>query len=73
MKEYIIASKEDDRCVRDCERVADALSDLLADYSEHLSTRGRGILSEDELTQLGEAVDILYDAAQILGSYQFKD
>lgn len=71
MKKYVKASRSRNRAIID---KADRLGDELADFlAEHTSELADGILSEEEIDQIGEVSDMLHDVVQILVGADFTE
>lgn len=71
MKKYVKASSSKNRAIID---KADRLGDELADFlAEHTSELADGVLSKEEIDQIGEVSDMLHDVAQILASADFTE
>ena len=71
MKKYVKASSSRNRAIID---KADRLGDELADFlAEHTSELADGVLSEEEIDQIGEVSDMLHDVVQILVNADFTE
>lgn len=71
MKKYVKASSSRNRAIIDkADRLGDELADFLAKYTSELAD---GILSEEEIDQIGEVSDMLHDVVQILVSADFTE
>jgi len=55
--------------IKDFKEVGDMISELLANYSEFVSVRGKGILNDEEIGEIGETMDMLYDVCRYLRDY----
>lgn len=71
MKKYVKASSSRNRAIiNKAESLGDELADFLAKYTSELAD---GVLSGEEIDQIGEVSDMLHDVAQILAVSDFKD
>ena len=71
MKKYVKASSSRNRAIID---KADRLGDELADFlAEHTSELADGVLSKEEIDQIGEVSDMLHDVVQILVAAEFDE
>ena len=71
MKKYVKASSSRNRAIIN---KAESLGDELADFlAKHTSELADGVLSGEEIDQIGEVSDMLHDVAQILAVSDFKD
>lgn len=71
MKKYVKASSSRNRAIIDkAERLGDELVDFLA---KHTSELADGVLSREEIDQIGQVCDMLHDVAQILESADFTE